>query len=82
MSALRKKLFYVKYQQLPIAFKQYYCGIFFKKHFSLTKFNSRMHMSKTYFALMSHGVIIMDKNFLDLKRKITIGYYKIMQALG
>ena len=23
---------------------------------------------------MSHGVIIMDKNFLDLKRKITIGY--------
>ena len=31
---------------------------------------------------MSHGVIIMDKNFLDLKRKITIGYCKIMQALG
>ena len=41
-----------------------------------------MHMSKTYFALVSHGVIIMDKNFLDLKRKITVGYCKIMQALG
>ena len=41
-----------------------------------------MHMSKTYFALMSHWVIIMDKNFLDLKRKITIEYCRIMQALG
>ena len=41
-----------------------------------------MHMSKTYFALMSHWVIIMDKNFLDLKRKITIEYCRIMQGLG
>ena len=39
-------------------------------------------LKNTFHLWVMHGVIIMDKNFLDLKRKITIGYCKIMQALG
>ena len=55
MSALRKKAFpMLNISNYQLHLNNIIAAYFLKKHFSLTKFNSRMHMSKTYFALISH----------------------------